>query len=193
MWECQKCHERHEDSFEVCWNCGTSKAGVEDPGFQPADQIEPASQEQPSSPPVGEIASATVAAHRLAASSVGRNAYEFSPEQNEVIARLAASMRIVGVLSLLAGGFLVLVGFYQLARGDASALIQGVPALVIGGFTLQAAGAFRQIVDAQGDDIGHLMTALAALRNLYRLQVIILWSVLGFLVLALCLVAIWRR
>jgi len=33
MWECRKCHEQHEDSFEVCWNCGTSKEGVEDPTF----------------------------------------------------------------------------------------------------------------------------------------------------------------
>jgi uncharacterized protein YbjQ (UPF0145 family) len=34
MWECKKCLERVEDSFEVCWNCGTSKDGVEDPLFQ---------------------------------------------------------------------------------------------------------------------------------------------------------------
>jgi hypothetical protein len=33
MWECRKCHEHHEDSFEVCWNCGPSKEGVEDPTF----------------------------------------------------------------------------------------------------------------------------------------------------------------
>lgn len=34
MWECKKCHETVEDSFEVCWNCGTSKEGVEDPSFR---------------------------------------------------------------------------------------------------------------------------------------------------------------
>ena len=33
MWECRKCHERIEDSFEVCWSCGTSIEGVEDPSF----------------------------------------------------------------------------------------------------------------------------------------------------------------
>ena len=38
MWECRKCHERHEDSFEVCWNCGTSKEGEEDPTFAKADE-----------------------------------------------------------------------------------------------------------------------------------------------------------
>jgi len=34
VWECKKCRESVEDSFEVCWNCGTSKAGVEDPSFR---------------------------------------------------------------------------------------------------------------------------------------------------------------
>jgi hypothetical protein len=37
MWACQKCGETHDDSFETCWNCGTSKAGYEDPTFQKAD------------------------------------------------------------------------------------------------------------------------------------------------------------
>jgi hypothetical protein len=29
MWECPKCHEMHEHTFDACWNCGTSKEGVE--------------------------------------------------------------------------------------------------------------------------------------------------------------------
>ena len=33
MWECSKCHEAIEDEFAVCWNCGTSKDGTEDPEF----------------------------------------------------------------------------------------------------------------------------------------------------------------
>jgi uncharacterized protein YbjQ (UPF0145 family) len=37
MWECTKCGERHEDSFDVCWNCGTASDGTEDPSFQLAD------------------------------------------------------------------------------------------------------------------------------------------------------------
>ena len=41
MWECRKCHEKHEDSFEVCWNCGTSKDGLEDPTFHRVDEIDP--------------------------------------------------------------------------------------------------------------------------------------------------------
>ena len=43
MWNCLKCHERLEDSFDVCWNCGTAKDGTEDPSFRRGDG-EPASQ-----------------------------------------------------------------------------------------------------------------------------------------------------
>jgi hypothetical protein len=44
MWKCQKCRETQEDSFEVCWNCGTSKEGVEDPTFATADEGEQPSE-----------------------------------------------------------------------------------------------------------------------------------------------------
>jgi uncharacterized protein YbjQ (UPF0145 family) len=37
MWECAKCGERHEETFEVCWNCGTAIDGTEDPSFRRAD------------------------------------------------------------------------------------------------------------------------------------------------------------
>ncbi len=34
MWTCQKCGENIDDTADVCRNCGTSKAGVEDSAFQ---------------------------------------------------------------------------------------------------------------------------------------------------------------
>jgi hypothetical protein len=34
MWQCQKCGEDIEDAFDACWNCGTSKAGVESANFR---------------------------------------------------------------------------------------------------------------------------------------------------------------
>jgi uncharacterized protein YbjQ (UPF0145 family) len=33
MWQCGKCHETIGDSLDVCWNCGTSREGKEDPDF----------------------------------------------------------------------------------------------------------------------------------------------------------------
>ncbi len=37
MWECSNCHEKHEDSYDVCWNCGTSIDGEQDSTFERAD------------------------------------------------------------------------------------------------------------------------------------------------------------
>ena len=33
MWACPKCREKVEPNFDVCWSCGTSRTGVEDPDF----------------------------------------------------------------------------------------------------------------------------------------------------------------
>lgn len=33
MWKCAKCGESIDDSFDVCWACGTGSDGVETPGF----------------------------------------------------------------------------------------------------------------------------------------------------------------
>src|SRR5947208_1997091 len=35
VWQCTKCCEAIEETFDTCWNCGTSVAGVEDPAFEP--------------------------------------------------------------------------------------------------------------------------------------------------------------
>lgn len=43
MWKCCKCHEENEESFEVCWSCGTSKDGIESLSFQKVDEIDPSS------------------------------------------------------------------------------------------------------------------------------------------------------
>jgi hypothetical protein len=41
MWTCPKCREKVDDSFEVCWSCGTTPDGIEDPDFVTADEAEP--------------------------------------------------------------------------------------------------------------------------------------------------------
>jgi putative signal transducing protein len=33
MWTCPKCREDVEDELEVCWSCGTTIEGIEDPNF----------------------------------------------------------------------------------------------------------------------------------------------------------------
>ena len=41
MWTCPKCHTKIDPSFDVCWNCGTTADGVEDPSFVKADDSGP--------------------------------------------------------------------------------------------------------------------------------------------------------
>ncbi len=40
MWQCTKCGEEVGHDMDVCWNCGTSQDGVEDPKFR-RDDFEP--------------------------------------------------------------------------------------------------------------------------------------------------------
>ncbi|HEU5117244.1 MAG TPA: hypothetical protein VFT74_11315 [Isosphaeraceae bacterium] len=41
MWTCEKCGSKIDPSFDVCWKCGTSREGVEDPTFVTADEASP--------------------------------------------------------------------------------------------------------------------------------------------------------
>ncbi len=41
MWNCPKCGTPIDSSFEVCWACGTSEEGIEDPNFVTADDAGP--------------------------------------------------------------------------------------------------------------------------------------------------------
>jgi len=41
MWTCPKCHNKVDESFDVCWSCGTTRDGVTDPTFVPADAPQP--------------------------------------------------------------------------------------------------------------------------------------------------------
>jgi Putative prokaryotic signal transducing protein len=38
MWRCPICRKEVDDSFEVCWACGTTHDGIEDPTFVTADK-----------------------------------------------------------------------------------------------------------------------------------------------------------
>jgi len=41
MWTCPKCASKVDPEFDVCWQCGTSPEGVEDPTFVSADDAGP--------------------------------------------------------------------------------------------------------------------------------------------------------
>ena len=46
MWRCPKCRSKVDDSFEVCWSCGTTADGIEDPNFVTADEADPIPDEK---------------------------------------------------------------------------------------------------------------------------------------------------
>src|SRR3954470_20149551 len=46
MWQCRKCRSKVDDSFEVCWSCGTTPDGIEDPSFVTADDADPIPDEE---------------------------------------------------------------------------------------------------------------------------------------------------
>ena len=46
MWRCPKCRSKVDDSFEVCWSCGTTPDGIEDPNFVTADEADPIPDEE---------------------------------------------------------------------------------------------------------------------------------------------------
>jgi hypothetical protein len=41
MWTCPKRQSKVDDGFAVCWSCGTSPSGDEDPSFEHADRAKP--------------------------------------------------------------------------------------------------------------------------------------------------------
>ena len=68
MWTCPKCGTKVDPSFDVCWNCGTTRDGVEDPTFVRADappeesplDLDMPSGDQPLSEPATETAAELV-------------------------------------------------------------------------------------------------------------------------------------
>jgi len=112
--------------------------------------------------------------------------YEFSGAQNNVFTSLASAMKFVGIVSTILGGLSLTPVLFSpvtlLVNGPQAALL-----IVIGIWTTRASNSVQAIVDTQGNDIHHLMTAMDGLSKLYRLQRALM--ILG-LVLMLILVAV---
>jgi hypothetical protein len=83
MWTCPKCGAKVDASFEVCWQCGTTADGVEDPTFVPADAAPPTESPldldmpegeapipEPLNPVAGELVEAYLAADLMQAKFV---------------------------------------------------------------------------------------------------------------------------
>jgi len=80
MWQCVKCHERLEDNFDVCWNCGTSRDGTEDPAFGKENGA--LAETEPEEAATSDV-------------PLALPPFDFTPRQDAVIRELAAKMRFV--------------------------------------------------------------------------------------------------
>lgn len=100
--------------------------------------------------------------------------YEFSAEQNAVIRDLAAVMSVAGlVLMALAIVAILYVGvFVATAARDPTPMVFAAfcAPMVIAGFWVRGAAApLLKIVETEGRDITHLMSALSELRRIFAL------------------------
>jgi len=50
MWKCPSCGENLEDTFDLCWSCGTTREGTVDPNFHDPEGVEPAPENVPLGP-----------------------------------------------------------------------------------------------------------------------------------------------
>jgi hypothetical protein len=115
--------------------------------------------------------------------------YEFTPAQDEIIRTLAGKMKFVGVFYIVASCFVALAGliaFFFSPLVGLFYLILLTPELLIGIWTIHASYSFKLVVDTQGRDIPHLMSALTDLRKLYTL---IFWLLLAAFVFVLLAIA----
>jgi hypothetical protein len=127
----------------------------------------------------------------------GTPPYEFSAEQNQLLAALGQAMHEVGrwlgcmgILSIIAGVALLCVwaGLWERALGAAlwSLLLGGV-LLTVGVWTRDAGEHFRRVASTIGADIEHLMEALREMRYLYGVARLVVMVALVLLVLAMLL------
>lgn len=112
MWTCPKCGSKVDATFEVCWQCGTTADGVEDPTFVRADDAEPIldppvtddpSALAPGSPlgPDADVVECYTAEDRMQAhfladelTKIGIPAYADSHEPNESFGGLSALPKV---------------------------------------------------------------------------------------------------
>jgi hypothetical protein len=116
--------------------------------------------------------------------------YEFTPAQDLIIRALAGKMKFVGVFYIVASFFVGLAGLVALFFSPPIGVLYLVllaPELLIGIWTINAAQSFKLVVETQGRDIPHLMSALTALRKLYTFM---FWLLITALVLAVLAVAV---
>lgn len=98
--------------------------------------------------------------------------YEFNAAEDEVIAGMARWTRIFSWFALLSGIVLAVGGLLTLPAGVLN-VVGGSVYIFIGMWFQGAAKSLRNVVDTEGDDIAHLMSALENLRSAFMAMVVL--------------------
>jgi len=103
--------------------------------------------------------------------------YEFSPAHNTVMSEFSSAIVMVSIGTILLGSITILLGLGHVTRGTWQPLFEvggGVVGLAIGFWLMNGAHALDLVVKTEGSDVTHLMSALAQLRRIFRLQALLM-------------------
>lgn len=108
-------------------------------------------------------------------------AYEFSQVENATIGRLASRAKTWGICSIVIGLILMVLGVVVMIAAPAEVglpvggvlSVAALQPVVSGGFYMAAGGAFKNVVDSQGNDVPHMMDAMKKLTNAMRVESIV--------------------
>jgi hypothetical protein len=97
--------------------------------------------------------------------------FEFSEDNKEDLAALAASMSFVGVcvmlLGLMSGTFALAAGYGGFAAVGAALVAGAAVCMPLGWWAMSAGRSLSALVRTRGRDVAHLMDAVAQLRRLF--------------------------
>jgi hypothetical protein len=100
--------------------------------------------------------------------------YEFDEQENSVFRDLAGVMKFCGTMMLIAGPLLVISGITSLMHKEFGGAIgqigTGVGLFLMGNWTGDASKTIAKIVDTEGNDITHLISAMIDLRKTFTMQ-----------------------
>ncbi len=112
-----------------------------------------------------------------------RSAYEFTPDENVLIGKLASQMHFVGLFAIGIGILVIAAGLLGHHLGS---ILSGAFYALIGIWTHRASVSFKNVVQTEGYDLHHLLYAIEDLRKFFNL---LFWVCFLALVIALCVLA----
>jgi hypothetical protein len=97
--------------------------------------------------------------------------YEFNQQENAVVAQAAFWARLLGI-------FLIITGAVAMLNCN---IIQFALDLAVGIAFLGGASSLNAVVNTQGNDVQHMMTALTKLGGAFKIRVIVTFIAVGLL------------